>query len=100
MRPGQAALYNNNLIHTGFQERFRVPRRSLHLGYHCARKPPTWHFYLLNEHMFTDDYRARMSPRVRAMIDDYFVCRHEYPRMEDTWTTEALRSACGRGQGA
>jgi ectoine hydroxylase-related dioxygenase (phytanoyl-CoA dioxygenase family) len=96
MRPGQAALYNNNLIHTGQQERFRMPRRSLHLGYHCAAKPPTWHFYLLNERMFTDGLKERMSPRVRAMIDDYFACRREHPRMEDTWTPAALSAATTR----
>jgi hypothetical protein len=85
IRPGQAVLYNNNLIHRGYNPRFTVPRRSLHLGYHNARLPPTWHFYLLNEGMFTDGLRARMSPQVRAMIDDYFACRSRYPRMQDTW---------------
>jgi len=83
--PGQAVLYNNNLIHRGYNQCFTVPRRSLHMGYHCATKPPTWHFYLLNETSFTDDYRARMTPEVRGMIDAYFACRKLYPRMEDTW---------------
>jgi ectoine hydroxylase-related dioxygenase (phytanoyl-CoA dioxygenase family) len=86
IRPGQAALYNNNLIHRGYAPGFRRPRRSLHMGYHCAAKPPTWHFYLLDETMFTDAYRARMSSEVRRMIDDYFACRRTYPRMRDTWS--------------
>lgn len=90
LRAGQAVLYNNNLLHAGLQPCFRVPRRSLHLGYHCAAKPPTWHFYLLNEQSFTPAYRARMSPEVRAMIDAYFRCRQAYPRMEDTWSPAAL----------
>lgn len=85
IRPGQAVLYNNNIIHRGYHPAFTVPRRSLHMGYHCAAKPPTWHFYLLNETSFTDDFRARMTPQVRAMIDAYFACRAQYPRMEDTW---------------
>ena len=85
IRPGQAVLYNNNLIHRGFNACFTVPRRSLHMGYHCALKPPTWHFYLLNEANFTDSYRAKMTPHVRAMIDAYFECRKSYPKMEDTW---------------
>ncbi|MBA2482260.1 MAG: phytanoyl-CoA dioxygenase family protein, partial [Planctomycetes bacterium] len=85
MRPGQAALYNNNLIHRGANPCFRWPRRSLHLGYHGAHRPPTWHFYLLDERRFTQAYRARMTPEVRAMIDAYFACRRAYPRMEDTW---------------
>lgn len=85
IRPGQAVLYNNNLIHRGYNPAFVAPRRSLHMGYHCANKPPTWHFYLLNEDSFTDAYRTRMTPEVRAMIDAYFACRKQYPRMEDTW---------------
>jgi ectoine hydroxylase-related dioxygenase (phytanoyl-CoA dioxygenase family) len=93
MRPGQAVLYNNNLIHRGWQPRFTVPRRSLHLGYHCAAKPPTWHFYLLDETQFTADYRARMTPQVRAMIDAYFACRKDHPRMADTWASG--RAAAG-----
>ena len=84
--PGQAVLYNNNLIHRGFNPSFSVPRRSLHLGYHNADRPPTWHFYLLDETMFTAGYRARMSPQVGAMIDAYFACRARHPRMEDTWS--------------
>ena len=85
MRPGQAVLYNNNLIHRGRNACFTVPRRSLHLGYHSAARPPTWHFYLLDETAFTPAYRARMSPAVNAMIDAYFACRRDYPRMADTW---------------
>lgn len=90
IRPGQAVLYNNNLIHRGFNPCFAVPRRSLHMGYHCATKPPTWHFYLLNDTSFTAAFRARMTPDVNAMIDAYFACRKDYPRMEDTWTPAAL----------
>ena len=86
IRPGQAVLYNNNLIHRGWNPCFQVPRRSLHLGYHCAAKPPTWHFYLLDETSFTADYRAKMSPEVNAMLDAYFACRQQYPRMSDTWS--------------
>jgi len=83
--PGQAVLYNNNLIHRGYNPCFAVPRRSLHMGYHCATKPPTWHFYLLDETSFTDAYRSRMTREVRDMLDAYFACRKRYPRMEDTW---------------
>jgi ectoine hydroxylase-related dioxygenase (phytanoyl-CoA dioxygenase family) len=82
---GHAVLYNNNLIHRGHTPRFARQRRSLHLGYHCAAKPPTWHFYLLDEGMLTPDYRARMSTEVQAMIEAYFRCRSSYPRMRDTW---------------
>lgn len=90
IKPGQAVLYNNNLIHRGWNPDFAVPRRSLHMGYHCASKPPTWHFYLLDETSFTADYRARMTPQVSRMIDDYFACRKDYPRMQDTWSPSQL----------
>jgi hypothetical protein len=83
--PGQALLYNNNLIHRGYCEAFPERRLALHIGYHSRTRPPTWHFYLLNEAMFSSDYRQRMSPRMRQMIEDYFECRREYPHMEDTW---------------
>jgi ectoine hydroxylase-related dioxygenase (phytanoyl-CoA dioxygenase family) len=82
---GHAVLYNNNLIHCGVNPRFQLPRRSLHLGYHGEARPPTWHFYLLNEQRFTPEYLAQMTPEVRSMIAAYFRCRARYPRMEDTW---------------
>ncbi|HYE06144.1 MAG TPA: phytanoyl-CoA dioxygenase family protein [Planctomycetota bacterium] len=90
---GQAVLYDNNIIHRGWNERFARPRRSLHLGYHDASRPPTWHFYLLDESSFTPAYLARMEPEVRRMIDAYFACRKRYPRIEDTW--RSLRQATG-----
>jgi len=34
-----------------------------------------------------------MSPEVRAMIDAYFVCRHDHPRMADTWKATALAAS-------
>jgi hypothetical protein len=82
---GKALLYNNNLIHRGYSEAFKTRRLALHVGYHSRTRPPTWHFYLLNEAMFTEEYKSQMSPRMRAMIEEYFECRREYPRMEDTW---------------
>jgi hypothetical protein len=83
--PGQALLYNNNLIHRGYCAPFVGRRLALHLGYHSRTRPPTWHFYLLDESMFTEAYRDQMSPTLRRMLDEYFECRRQYPRMEDTW---------------
>ena len=85
IKSGQAVLYNNNIIHRGFNPKFKVPRRSLHLGYHCAAKPPTWHFYLLNERAFSEEYLSQMTLTVRNMLKEYFECRRKYPKMEDTW---------------
>ncbi len=94
--PGQAVLYNNNIIHRGWNPSFPNPRRSLHLGYHCALFPPTWHFYLLDESRFSTEFRARMPAQLRSMIDEYFACRSRHPRMADTWAF--CRSAPGRSQ--
>lgn len=85
LRAGQAVLYNNNLIHRGYTETMKVPRRTLHMGYHSASYPPTWHFYLLNGDLLTDDYLETLSPTMRSMMEDYLSCRAQYPSMEDTW---------------
>ena len=33
LKAGQAVFYNNNLIHRGFSDNSKVPRRTLHMGY-------------------------------------------------------------------
>lgn len=40
VKAGEAAFYHNNLIHRGYCI-FERPRRTLHMGYHCAKRPPT-----------------------------------------------------------
>lgn len=85
LKPGQAVFYNNNLIHRGYCEGATVPRRTLHMGYHSASKPPTWHFYLLNSELLTADYLDRLSPTMRRMMEEYLECKQQYPNMEDTW---------------
>lgn len=88
LKAGQAVLYNNNLIHRGYTEKMLVPRRTLHMGYHSADFPPTWHFYLLNGDLLTEDYLKRLSPTMRKMMEEYLACRKEYPNMSDTWKKE------------
>lgn len=88
LKAGQAVLYNNNLIHRGYAEEMKVPRRTLHMGYHSAVYPPTWHFYLLNDQLLTPDYIETLSPKMQVMIKEYMVCRKKYPNMEDTWKWE------------
>ncbi len=95
--PGQALLYNNSLIHRGHSERFAERRLALHLGYHSRTRPPTWHFYLLDEKMFTPEYRARLSPTLQRMIDEYFECRRQYPRERDTWPRAAAAATPSGG---
>jgi len=86
LEAGQAVLYNNNLIHRGFTEAMTVPRRTLHLGYHSAAYPPTWHFYLLDATKLTREYLKRLDPTMRRMMDEYLACRKTYPDMAATWT--------------
>ena len=85
LKAGQAVLYNNNLIHRGYTQEVKVPRRTIHMGYHSASKPPTWHFYLLNAELLDSKYLARLSPQMRIMMDDYLNCLSQYPEMSDTW---------------
>lgn len=83
---GQAVFYNNNLIHRGWSdEPTKLPRRTLHMGYHSATRPPTWHFYLLNADLLTPEYLDGLSPTMRGMMEEYLACRAQYPKMEDTW---------------
>jgi ectoine hydroxylase-related dioxygenase (phytanoyl-CoA dioxygenase family) len=85
LKAGQAVFYNNNLIHRGYSAETKVPRRTLHMGYHSAKYPPTWHFYLLNGDLLTEDYLKTLSPRMRGMMEEYLECRRLYPNMADTW---------------
>lgn len=85
LKAGQAVLYNNNLIHRGFTEKMEIPRRTLHMGYHSATQPPTWHFYLLNSDLLTPEYLKTLSPTMRGMMEDYLECRRQYPDMSQTW---------------
>ena len=85
LKAGQAVFYNNNLIHRGICKESRLPRRTLHMGYHSASKPPTWHFYLLNAALLTPDYLDRLSPTMRRMMEEYLECKKQYPDMEETW---------------
>jgi len=85
LKAGQAVLYNNNLVHRGFTKKMTVPRRTLHMGYHSAAFPPTWHFYLLNSDLVTPSYKETLSPTLRTMMDQYLECRTQYPDMFQTW---------------
>jgi ectoine hydroxylase-related dioxygenase (phytanoyl-CoA dioxygenase family) len=85
LKAGQAVLYNNNLIHRGYTEKMTLPRRTLHMGYHSAQYPPTWHFYLLKGELLTPQYLETLSPRMKQMMEEYLACRAQYPDMQDTW---------------
>ncbi|MET6999925.1 phytanoyl-CoA dioxygenase family protein [Chitinophaga defluvii] len=85
LKAGQAVLYNNNLIHRGYTEVMKIPRRTLHMGYHSAKYPPTWHFYLLNDTLLTPQYLETLSPEMKQMMKEYLACRQQYPNMNDTW---------------
>jgi len=85
LRPGEAVFYNNNLIHCGRADDASAARRTLHMGYHSATRPPTWHFYLLDADRLTPAYLDRLDPTMRRMMDEYLACRAEYPEMSATW---------------
>jgi len=85
LKAGQAVIYNNNLIHRGYTKTMTAPRRTLHMGYHSAMHPPTWHFYLLNSNLLTLEYLETLNPVMRRMMNEYLQCRQQYPDMSDTW---------------
>lgn len=90
LKAGQAVLYNNNLIHRGYTETMKIPRRTLHMGYHSNAFPPTWHFYLLNKALLTDEYMETLDSTMKSMMEKYIACREKYPNIEDTWVTEYI----------
>ena len=85
LKAGQAVLYNNNLIHRRYTKKMKIHRRTLHMGYHSASHPPTWHFYLLNSSLITEEYLQTLSPAMQKMMGEYLACLKEYPNMNDTW---------------
>jgi hypothetical protein len=60
---GCAIWYNNNMIHSGWCDRFPNPRRALLLGMHSGARPPTWHFRAGLSKRFDD-----LSPAVRDAL--------------------------------
>lgn len=82
LRAGEAAMYNNNLIHRGFSN-FTRPRRTLHFGYHCAKHAPTWHFYTPIE--YSEAYIATMPPQLQKMIRERSVRMKEYPDIKQSY---------------
>lgn len=95
LAPGEAVFYNNNLIHCGRADDATAARRTLHMGYHSATKPPTWHFYLLDASRLTPEYLARLDPTMRRMMDEYLACRAQYPDMAATWQPGFAAPATG-----
>jgi len=85
LKPGQAVFYNNNLIHRGFADPVETPRRTLHLGYHTATRPPTWHFYGLRTEALTPEYLASLEPRVREILEAHLAERAAFPDVTKTY---------------
>lgn len=92
LKAGQAVFYNNNLIHRGHSVNSKIPRRTLHMGYHSATKAPTWHFYLLDSSLLTDKYLKTLNPTIRKMMNEYLECKTQYPNMEDTWKRSGYKA--------
>jgi ectoine hydroxylase-related dioxygenase (phytanoyl-CoA dioxygenase family) len=79
LKPGQAALYNNNMIHRGYANPVGTPRRTLHIGYHSALHPPTFHFYGYNLAKLTPEFVASLGPKVREMVEAHVARRQAFP---------------------
>ena len=92
LAPGEAVFYNNNLIHRGYCD-FTERRRTCHIGYHCTRRPPTWHFYSHSPDQFTPDYLATLSPTVRGMIEDRLERQREWPDVKASYRSGLVPDA-------
>lgn len=84
LQPGQAAFYNNNMIHRGYCGLLTKPRRTIHLGYHSATHKPTYHFYVLKFAEYTPEYLATLTPEVRKMLEEHIAERKKYPDVSGT----------------
>lgn len=80
LRAGQAVLYNNNLIHRGHSD-FPTPRRTMHIGYHSARRPPTWHFYNFDDRTLPPEFVASLPPSAQKWMKARLRRRIEYPEI-------------------
>ncbi len=89
LKPGQAALYNNNMIHRGYGNPVLTPRRTLHIGYHSALHPPTFHFYGYNLDKLTPEFVASLSPKVREIVEAHVARRHAFPDVTATYKRPA-----------
>lgn len=84
LRAGQAALYNNNLIHRGDAD-FTTPRRTMHIGYHTLRRPPTWHFYNFDDRTFPPEHRSSFAPAARRWMEGRLARRLAWPDPEASY---------------
>jgi hypothetical protein len=78
LKPGQAVLYNNNMIHRGYCD-FTTPRRTLHIGYHSTCRPPTWHFYNFDDTKLPPEHRMALPPGPRRWMEQRLARRRQFP---------------------
>ncbi|MCX5659478.1 MAG: phytanoyl-CoA dioxygenase family protein [Planctomycetota bacterium] len=90
LKPGQAVLYNNNLIHRGYAE-FTTPRRTLHIGYHSVHRPPTWHFYNFDDRVLPREHIASLPPSARRWMEARLQRRIAWPDIEPSWRSGFVR---------
>lgn len=72
LEPGEMVLQNNVGLHRGWGTPATRPRRTLHFGFHGAKRPPTWHFRRqLNDvyDALTADERDSVHPVMRTMLE-------------------------------
>lgn len=78
LAPGQAILYNNNLIHRGWCD-FTQPRRTFHIGYHNSQRQPTWHFYNFDDRTFPPDFLRSLPPALQRWMRGRLMQRLRFP---------------------
>jgi hypothetical protein len=90
LQPGEAIFYNNNMIHRGWCA-FTRPRRTLHMGYHCSQRPPTWHFYSDDPRRYPKEYLKTLTEPVRSALLARSCQRQRYPDVTESYRSGYIR---------
>lgn len=83
LKPGEAAFYNNNVIHRGYAGRSAAQRMTIQLGYHSSLFVPTPHFGVINHREFNKAYLDSLFPEVKAELLLHIAERNKYPKSEE-----------------
>jgi len=78
LKAGEAAVYNNNLIHRGHNATGHR-RLTFHASYHCTRYPPTWHFYGKTFGELDESQATRLPAALREQWSLNRQVRQRYP---------------------
>lgn len=86
LKPGEAIFYNNNVLHRGYNQE-KLKRATLHVSYHSAKMPPTWHFYNPGFSTLSYEKALELPPEFFTLWQKNQEILKRYPNIEDSWTS-------------